>query len=193
MSLTEADVRAMVGALGRHPAPPSTRAEPTMLGSLYEALRMEAVYDAEARVSAESPSVQHMWLRLVSEGGLEPVERPLDKRVSDILSAKMDPGGPGCTPLFGIGALLERTKVASDNDPGTKSEPGMSDPGSLSWGRARPRVCGSRLRSMDRKALRWRGLKTPKSVFSVPASSLTVFRVVRSICDEVRVAGAMRG
>jgi hypothetical protein len=41
----------------------------------------------------------------VSEGGLEPVERPLDKRVSDILSAKMDPGGPGYTPLFGIGAL----------------------------------------------------------------------------------------
>jgi hypothetical protein len=41
----------------------------------------------------------------VSEGGLEPVEPPLDKRVSDILSAKMDPGGPGCTPLFGIGAL----------------------------------------------------------------------------------------
>ena len=64
----------------------------------------------------------------MSEGGLEPVERPLDKRVSDILSAKMDPGGPGCTPLFGIGALLERTKAASDTDPGTKSEPGMSDP-----------------------------------------------------------------
>ena len=31
---------------------------------------------------------------VVSEGGLEPVERPLDERVSDILSAKMDPGGP---------------------------------------------------------------------------------------------------
>jgi hypothetical protein len=46
----------------------------------------------------------------VSEGGLEPVERPLDKRVSDILSAKMDPGGPGCTPLLRIGALQERTK-----------------------------------------------------------------------------------
>ena len=70
----------------------------------------------------------------VSEGGLEPVERPLDKRVSDILSAKMDPVGPGCTPLFGIGALLERTKAASDTDPGTKSEPGMSDAGSLPWG-----------------------------------------------------------
>ena len=51
---------------------------------------------------------------VVSEGGLEPVERPLDKRVSDILSAKMDPVGPGCTPLFGIGALLGRTKAASD-------------------------------------------------------------------------------
>ena len=72
--------------------------------------------------------------KTVSEGGLEPVERPLDKRVSDILSAKMDPGGPGCTPLLRIGALQERTKVAPDNDPGTKSEPGMSDPGSLSWG-----------------------------------------------------------
>jgi hypothetical protein len=58
---------------------------------------------------------------IVSEGGLEPVERPLDKRVSDILSAKMDPGGPGCTPLFRFGALQERTKTT----------PGMSDPGSL--------------------------------------------------------------
>ena len=47
---------------------------------------------------------------VVSEGGLEPVERPLDKRASDILSAKMDPGGPGCTPFFRIGALQERTK-----------------------------------------------------------------------------------
>ena len=46
----------------------------------------------------------------MSEGGLEPVERPLGKRVSDILSAKMDPGGPGCTPFFRIGALQERTK-----------------------------------------------------------------------------------
>jgi hypothetical protein len=71
---------------------------------------------------------------VVSEGGLEPVERPLDKRVSDILSAKMGPGGPGCTLLLRIGALQERTKVAPDNDLGTKSEPGMSDPGSLSWG-----------------------------------------------------------
>jgi hypothetical protein len=70
----------------------------------------------------------------VSEGGLEPVERPLGKWVSDILSAKMDPGGPGCTPLLRIGALQERTKVAPDNDPCTKSEPGMSDPGSISWG-----------------------------------------------------------
>jgi hypothetical protein len=40
----------------------------------------------------------------------------------------MDPGRPGCTPLFGIGALQERTKPASDTDHGTKSEPGMSDP-----------------------------------------------------------------
>jgi len=72
--------------------------------------------------------------KTVSEGGLEPVERPLDKRVSDILSAKMDPGGPGCTPLLRIGALQERTKVAPDNDPGTKSGPGMSDPGSLVMG-----------------------------------------------------------
>ena len=52
-----------------------------------------------------------MWVLtreiVVSEGGLEPVERPLGKRVSDILSAKMDPGGPGCTPFFRI--LQERT------------------------------------------------------------------------------------
>ena len=71
---------------------------------------------------------------VVSEGGLEPVERPLDERASDILSVKMDPGEPGCTPLLRIGALQERTKVAPDNDPGTKSEPGMSDPGSLVMG-----------------------------------------------------------
>lgn len=49
MSLTEADVRALVGALGDI-GDALNRAEPTMLGSLYEALRMEAVYDAEARV-----------------------------------------------------------------------------------------------------------------------------------------------
>ena len=46
----------------------------------------------------------------VSEGGLEPVERPLGKRVSDILSAKWIQEGFGCTPLFRIGALQERTK-----------------------------------------------------------------------------------
>ena len=49
MSLTEAGVRAMVGALGDI-GDALNRAEPTMLGSLYEALRMEAVYDAGARV-----------------------------------------------------------------------------------------------------------------------------------------------
>ena len=48
MSLT--DVRAMVGALGDI-GDALNRAEPTTLGSLYEALRMEAVCDAEARVS----------------------------------------------------------------------------------------------------------------------------------------------
>jgi hypothetical protein len=94
----------------------------------------------------------------VSEGGLEPVERPLDKRVSDILSAKMDPGGPGCTPLLKIGALQERTKVAPDNDPGTKSGPGMSDPGSLVRGvelgyESVDPDCGAWID----KALRWRG------------------------------------
>ena len=72
MSLT--DVRAMVGALGDI-GDALNRAEPTMLGSLYEALRMEAVYDAEARV-VTSPSVQHMWLRHVSEGGLEHRQPP---------------------------------------------------------------------------------------------------------------------
>jgi hypothetical protein len=71
---------------------------------------------------------------VVSEGGLEPVERPLDKRVSDILSAKMDPGGPGCTPLLRIGALQERTKVAPDNDPGTKSGPRDVRPGPTGHG-----------------------------------------------------------
>jgi hypothetical protein len=128
----------------------------------------------------------------VSEGGLEPVERPLDKRVSDILSAKMDPGGPGCTPLFGIGALLERTKVASDTDPGTKSEPGMSDPGSLPWGLSSAtslwiRTAGAWIE----KALRWRGpdnAKVRSSVFR-PSSS-AVLRADRSIGDEVRDAGA---
>jgi hypothetical protein len=131
----------------------------------------------------------------VSEGGLEPVERPLDERVSDILSAKMDPEGPGCTPLLRIGALQERTKVAPDNDPGTKSEPGMSDPGLT--------LMGVELgyESVDPdsgawidKALRWRGpdnAKVRSSVFR-PSSS-AVFRAVRSIGDEVRAAGAMRG
>ena len=42
-------VRAMVGALGNI-GEAINRAEPTMLGSLYEALRMEAMYDAEAGV-----------------------------------------------------------------------------------------------------------------------------------------------
>lgn len=49
VSLTAADVRAMVGALGDI-GEALNRAEPTMLGSLNEALRMEAMYDAEARV-----------------------------------------------------------------------------------------------------------------------------------------------
>ena len=105
----------------------------------------------------------------VSEGGLEPVERPLDKRVSDILSGKMDPGGPGCTPLLRIGALQERTKVAPDNDPGTKSGPGMSDPGPLVMGvelgdESVDPDCGAWID----KALRWRGpdnAKVRSSVF----------------------------
>jgi hypothetical protein len=136
-----------------------------------------------------------MLARFVSEGGLEPVERPLDKRVSDILSAKMDPGGPRCTPLLRIGALQERTKVAPDNDPGTKSGPGMSDPGSLVMGvelgyESVDPDCGAWID----KASRWRGpdkAKVRSSVFR-PSSS-AVFRAVRSIGDEVRAAGAMRG
>jgi hypothetical protein len=143
-------------------------------------------------LSGEMPS-QH-GITTVSEGGLEPVERPLDKRVSDILSAKMDPGGPGCTPLLRIGALQERTKVAPDNDPGTKSGPGMSDP-HWSWGvelgyESVDPDCGAWID----KALRWRGpdnAKVRSSVFR-PSSS-AVFRAVRSIGDEVRAAGAMRG
>ncbi len=107
----------------------------------------------------------------------------------------MDPEGPGCTPLLRIGALQERTKVAPDNDPGTKSEPGMSDLGLT--------LMGVELgyESVDPdsgawidKALRWRGpdnAKVRSSVFR-PSSS-AVFRAVRSIGDEVRAAGAMRG
>ena len=49
VSLTAADVRAMVGALG-DVGQALNRAEPTKLGLLYEALRIEAMYDAEARV-----------------------------------------------------------------------------------------------------------------------------------------------
>jgi DNA invertase Pin-like site-specific DNA recombinase len=48
-SLDTADVRAMVDALGDI-GEALSRAEPRLLASLYEALRMEAVYDAEARV-----------------------------------------------------------------------------------------------------------------------------------------------
>jgi hypothetical protein len=108
-------------------------------------------------VLANSPAGE-LCQHCVSEGGLEPVERPLDKPVSDILSAKMDPGGPGCTPLLRIGALQERTKVAPDNDPGTKSGPGMSDPGPLVMGvelgyESVDPDCGAWID----KALRWRG------------------------------------
>jgi hypothetical protein len=119
-------------------------------------------------VLANSPAGE-LCQHCVSEGGLEPVERPLDKRVSDILSAKMDPGGPGCTPLLRIGALQERTKVAPDNDPGTKSGPGMSDPGPLVMGvelgyESVDPDCGAWID----KALRWRGpdnAKVRSSVF----------------------------
>ena len=109
----------------------------------------------------------------------------------------MDPGGPGCTPLFGIGALLERTKAASDTDPGTKSEPGMSDPGSLVGVELGHESVDPDCGSMDREALRWRGpdnAKVRSSVFR-PSSS-AMLRAVRSIGDEVRdagAAGAMRG
>jgi hypothetical protein len=110
----------------------------------------------------------------------------------------VDRGGPGCTPLFGIGALLERTKAASDADPGTKSEPGMSDAGSLRWGLSSAtslwiRTAGAWIEN----ALRWRGpdnANVQSSVFR-PSSSAVV-RAVRSIGDEVRdagAAGAMRG
>jgi hypothetical protein len=71
---------------------------------------------------------------VVSEGGLEPVERPLDKRVSDILSAKMDPGGPGCTPLLRIGALQERTKSRLIMIPAQRVGPGCLTRAHWSWG-----------------------------------------------------------
>src|SRR5215212_3713576 len=144
--------------------------------------------------SSRSPSVQHMWLKLVSEGGLEPVERPLDERVSDILSAKMDPGGPGCTPLLRIGALQERTKVAPDNDPGTKVSPGCLTRAHWSWGLSSATSLWIHIAEHG-STRRGAGevLTTPvvSSVFR-PSSS-AVFRAVRSIGDEVRAAGAMRG
>jgi hypothetical protein len=105
---------------------------------------------------------------VVSEGGLEPVERPLDKRVSDILSAKMDPGGPGCTPLLRIGALQERTKSRLIMIPAQRVGPGCL---------TGPLVIGVELgyESVDPdcgawidKALRWRGpdnAKVRSSVF----------------------------
>ena len=68
--LDTADVRAMVGALGDI-GEALSRAEPRLLASLYEALRMEAVYDAEARVVA-SPSAQRMSLVRVSEDRFVP-------------------------------------------------------------------------------------------------------------------------
>ena len=125
------------------------------------------IVEQKAREAASMCALTRMFT--VSEGGLEPVERPLDKRVSDILSAKMDPGGPGCTPLLRIGALQERTKVAPDNDPGTKSGPGMSDPGPLVMGvelgyESVDPDCGAWID----KALRWRGpdnAKVRSSVF----------------------------
>jgi len=130
----------------------------------------------------------------VSEGGLEPVERPLDERVSDILSAKMDPGGPGCTPLLRIGALQERTKVAPDNDPGTKVSPGCLTRAHWSWGLSSATSLWIQIAEHG-STRRCAGevLTTPvvSSVFR-PSSS-AVFRAVRSIGDEVRAAGAMRG
>jgi hypothetical protein len=110
----------------------------------------------------------------------------------------MDPGGPGCTPLFGIGALQERTKATSDTDPGTKSEPrdvwpGLTPVGLSSATSLWIRTAGAWIEW----ALRWRGpdnAKVGSSVFR-PSSS-AVFRAVRSIGDEVRdagAAGAMRG
>jgi len=90
---------------------------------------------------------------VVSEGGLEPVERPLDKRVSDILSAKMDPGGPRLHAAPQDWCAPGAHEVAPDNDPGTKSGPGMSDPGPLVLGLSSATSLWIRLRSMDRQGV----------------------------------------
>src|SRR5215207_716197 len=76
---------------------------------------------------ADQGSLRDFYLALRLRVDYDPSTRIASATVT--LSGKMDPGGPGCTPLLRIGALQERTKVVPDNDPGTKSEPGMSDPG----------------------------------------------------------------
>jgi hypothetical protein len=57
----------MVGALGDI-GEALNRAEPTMLGSLYEALRMEAMYDAEARVVTVTIRPAHVTKTCVRGG-----------------------------------------------------------------------------------------------------------------------------
>ena len=66
-SLTTADVRAMVGALGDI-GEALNRADPAMLGSLYEALHVEAVYNAEARVVTVSIRPTHVVKACVRGG-----------------------------------------------------------------------------------------------------------------------------
>jgi hypothetical protein len=118
-------------------------------------------------VCLPTPGRRELCGYCVSEGGLEPVERPLDKRVSDILSAKMDPGGPGCTPLLRIGALQERTKVAPVSDPGTKVSPGCLTRAHWSWGLSSATSLWIQIAEWIDKALRWRGPDNASRVFSV--------------------------
>jgi len=65
----------------------------------------------------------------VSEGGLEPVERPLDKRVSDILSAKWIQEGPVARRSSGLVRSRSARKSRLRMIPGQRVGPGMSDPG----------------------------------------------------------------
>ncbi|HLM20890.1 MAG TPA: hypothetical protein VK390_05110 [Propionibacteriaceae bacterium] len=73
MSLTAADVRAMVGAMGDI-GEALNRADPTILGSLYEPLRMEAMYDAARPNSAftTSPPAGHPALSCPVRRGMPP-------------------------------------------------------------------------------------------------------------------------
>ena len=60
----------------------------------------------------------------VSEGGLEPVERPLDKRVSDILSAKWIQEGPVARRSSGLVRSRSARKSRLIMIPAQRASPG---------------------------------------------------------------------